>query len=355
MTLILNNEEVEKVLTMDDCLDVLEDAFKDLGRGIAVNQIRVHTYVSMEQSAISYRLKTMNGAVPRCGVMALRIASDVVHFPKVAGLVRQEKVAAAPGKKFVGLVQLFSLETGEPLAIIQDGYLQAMRVAATSALGAKYLAREDAHVLGLFGSGLQAANHILAFSKVRNLEKVKVFSPNAEHRTRFAAEWREKLGIPVIAEDSSESVVKGSDMVMSATNTNEPTFKGEWLETGTHVGSIVNSDETIKRIELDEVTLKRADLIIINSRQQAEYAGQSDLLDPIARGEFTWDKVHELGKLLVGDVRGRTHDKQITLYKNNVGMGIQFAAVGAKVCEIAKKQGLGKEVPTDWFLESIHP
>jgi hypothetical protein len=131
-------------------------------------------------------------------------------------------------------------------------------------------------------------------------------------------------------------------MVMSATNTNEPTFRANGSKRG-RTGSIVNSDEIIKRIELDEVTLKRADLIIINSRQQAEYAGQSDLLDPIARGEFTWDKVHELGKLLVGDVRGRTNDKQITLYKNNVGMGVQFAAVGAKVCEIAKKQGLGRK------------
>lgn len=355
MTLILNNGEIEKVLTMDHCLEVLEEAFKDLGRGAAVNQIRVHTYVSLEQSAISYRLKTMNGAVPRYGVMALRIASDVVHFPKVAGLIRQEKVAAAPGKKFVGLVQLFSLETGEPLAILQDGYLQAMRVGATSALGAKYLARKDARVLGLFGSGLQAANHILAFSKVRNLEKVKVFSPNPEHRKRFAAEWGEKLGIPVTAEDAPKNVVRGSDMVMSSTNTNEPTFKGEWLEEGAHVGSIVNSDESVKRIELDAVTLKRADVIIINSRQQAEYAGQSDLLDPIKRGEYTWDKVHELSKLLVGDVRGRTTEKQITVYKNNVGMGIQFAAVGARICELAKKQGLGREVPTDWFLESIHP
>ncbi len=107
MTLILNNDEVEKVLTMEDCLEVLEEAFKDLGRGVAVNQLRVHTYVSMEQSGISYRLKTMNGAVPRYGVMALRIASDVVHFPKIGGLIRQEKVPAAPGEKFVGLVQLF--------------------------------------------------------------------------------------------------------------------------------------------------------------------------------------------------------------------------------------------------------
>jgi ornithine cyclodeaminase/alanine dehydrogenase-like protein (mu-crystallin family) len=190
---------------------------------------------------------------------------------------------------------------------------------------------------------------------VRNLEKVKVFSPNPEHRKKFSAEWQDKLGIPVTAENDPEKVVRGSDMVMSSTNTNEPTFKGEWLKEGTHVGSIVNSDESVKRIELDAVTLKRADLIIINSRQQAEYASQSDLLEPIKRGEFTWNKIHELGKLLVGEAPGRANDRQITVYKNNVGMGIQFAAVGARICELAKKQGLGREVPTDWFLESIHP
>ena len=109
MTHILNNDDVEKVLTMDVCLEAVEQAFQDLGRGIAVNQLRTHTYVSLESSKQSYRLKTMNGAVPRFGVMALRLSSDIVHFPTVSGMVRQEKVPAAPGKKFVGLIQLYSL------------------------------------------------------------------------------------------------------------------------------------------------------------------------------------------------------------------------------------------------------
>jgi len=355
MTHILNNEEVEKVLSMDICLEVLEEAFRDLGKGIAVNQLRMHTYVSLESSRSSYRLKTMNGAVPRFGVMALRISSDVVHFPTVSGLVRQEKIPAAPGKKFVGLVQLFSLETGEPLAILQDGFLQKTRVGATSALGVKYLAREDATVLGLFGSGLQAGAHIEAISKVRQLARVKVFSPNKEHRETFAATWTENLELPVVAMDDPRQVVEGSDIVLSATNTNEPTFKGEWLEDGTHVGSIVNSDESVKRIELDDVTLRRANVIIINSRAQSEYAGHPDLLEPIEQGVFGWDKIHELGKLMIGEAPGRVKETDITVYKNNVGMGIQFAAVGARVLELAKKQGLGREIPTDWFLETIHP
>ncbi len=355
MTHILNNDDVEKVLTMDACLEAVEQAFQDLGREIAVNQLRTHTYVSLESSRQSYRLKTMNGAVPRFGVMALRLSSDIVHFPTVSGLVRQEKVPAAPGKKFVGLIQLFSLETGEPLAIIQDGFLQKARVGATSALGVKYLARKDARVLGLFGSGLQAGAHIEAIAKVRKLERVKVFSPNPDHRRSFAAEWHDRLGMPVAAVDDPRDVVAGSDIVMSATNTNEPTFNGEWLEEGTHVGSIVNSDESVKRIELDEVTLRRADVIVINSRAQSEYAGHPDLLKPIEEGVFGWDKIHELGKLMVGEATGRTRDADITVYKNNVGMGIQFAAVGARVLELAKKEGLGREIPTDWFLETIHP
>ena len=346
MTHILNNDDVEKVLTMDVCLEAVEQAFQDLGREIAVNQLRTHTYVSLESSRQSYRLKTMNGAVPRFGVMALRLSSDIVHFPTVSGLVRQEKVPAAPGKKFVGLIQLFSLETGEPLAIIQDGFLQKARVGATSALGVKYLARKDACVLGLFGSGLQAGAHIEAIAKVRKLEKVKVFSPNPEHRRAFAADWNDRLGFPVTAVDDPRDAVAGSDIVMSATNTNEPTFNGEWLEEGTHVGSIVNRDEA---------TLRRADVIVINSRAQSEYAGHPDLLKPIEDGVFGWDKIHELGKLLVGEAPGRARDADITVYKNNVGMGIQFAAVGARVLELAKQEGLGREIPTDWFLETIHP
>lgn len=96
-------------------------------------------------------------------------------------------------------------------------------------------------------------------------------------------------------------------------------------------------------------------LIVINSRAQSEYAGHPDLLDPIAEGVFGWEKIHELGTLMIGEATGRTKDTDITVYKNNVGMGIQFAAVGARVLERAQEKGLGREIPTDWFLETIHP
>ena len=107
MTLILNNEEVEQVLSMDMCLEVLEEAFTDLGRDVAVNQLRMHTYVSQESSRSSYRLKTMNGAVPRFGVMALRIASDVVRFPTVGGSGAAGKDSGGAGKNVCGIGSAF--------------------------------------------------------------------------------------------------------------------------------------------------------------------------------------------------------------------------------------------------------
>lgn len=355
MTLLLTNEDVEQVLTMDLCIEVLEEAFKELGQGTAKNRHRTHLYVPTEDPEISYRFKSMEGAVPKYKTLAIRLCSDLVRYPKVGGLVRQVKVPAARGKQYLGLVQLFDMTSSELYAIIQDGFLQKMRVGATSAIGAKYLARKDAKVLGMFGSGWQASAHILAFSRIRKLEKVKVYSTNPAHRQAFSKEMASSLGIEVIPVDTPKDCVVGTDMVITATNSNEPVFEGTWLSPGMHVGSIANSDEAYRRTELDATTLRRADILVINSREQVEYAGQEEILELIAKGFLSWDRIYELGKLLCGEAPCRTSDQQITVFKNNVGLGIQFAAVGAKVYQLGRERGLGKEIPTEWFLEKVHP
>jgi len=352
MTRILDNEEVKQVLTMDACLEAMEKAFRELGNDKAFNIPRIHPYFPSSKPETFFRPKIMGGFVPAFGVLALRVCPEFIQFPVMYGKQRQVKIASAPGNRYLGLIYLYSGETGEPLAIIQDAYLQKMRVGATSAIAAKYLARPDAETLGLFGTGWQAGAHLTAFSKIRKLRKVKVFSPNREHRDAFAEEMGKSLALEVIPVSSPEEVVRGSDIVITATSSNEPVFRGEWLEAGMHVGSIANSDEGQRRSELDAETFRRSDLLFINSREFLEQTKQAELMDLIDGGVFGWDKIHELGELLTGKAPGRTDADQITLYKNNVGMGIQFAAVGARILEEAEKKGLGKEIPTDWFLQT---
>jgi ornithine cyclodeaminase/alanine dehydrogenase-like protein (mu-crystallin family) len=233
------------------------------------------------------------------------------------------------------------------LGIFQEAYLQKLRVGATSAIGARYLSREDSSVLGIFGSGWQASSHVTAISKVRNIKKVKVFSPNREHRNSFADEMGAALKLDIVAVDSPKEVVEGSDIVIAATNANEPVFNGEWLEKGVHVGSISSHG-----IELDSETFRRSDIIIISSKQFVKEMNQVELLELIEAGTIGWDNIHELCKLVNGEAPTRENNHQITLFKNNCGLGIQFSAVGARILEEAKKKGLGREIPSEWFLQT---
>ena len=352
MTLILNNEDVKQVLTMDLCMEALEKAFVELGKKNAFNIQRIHPYFPSSKPETFFRPKIMGGFVPAFGVLAIRICPEFIQFPVMDGLRRQIKIAAAPGNRYNGLIHLYSAETGELLAILQDAYLQKMRVGATSAIAAKVLARPDAAVLGLFGTGWQASSHLEAFCKIRKIARVKVFSPNRDHRISFAHEMGSRFNVDVIPVDDPRTVVEASDLVVTATSSNEPVFRGAWLEPGTHVGSIVNTDEMNKRTELDAETFKRADLIVVNSKEFLKQMNQRELLDLVDAGIIPWDGIHELGELLAGKVSGRSTSRQITLFKNNVGLGIQFSAVGAEILREATTTGLGREIPTDWFLQT---
>ena len=154
MTLILSNDDVDKLVTMPECIDVLEEAYVELaeGRGISRTRSDCITPTTGHADAL-YSLKSMDGVVPKLGVGAVRINSDIVSWPKRGNNVRREKLRAAPGGRYVGLVLLFSTENGEPLAIFPDGVMQRMRVGAANGLGIKYLARKNAATVGILGSG----------------------------------------------------------------------------------------------------------------------------------------------------------------------------------------------------------
>src|SRR5688572_3814987 len=153
--LLLSNQEVDRALTMRECMAALEDAYRELAAGRGVNRRRSDTLAPTVRPDALYSLKSMDGIAVGPGVSAVRINSDIITWPREGGTLRREKVPAAPGGRWVGLVLLFSTENGEPLAIFPDGYLQRLRVGATNGLGIQYLARADAATAGLLGSGWQ--------------------------------------------------------------------------------------------------------------------------------------------------------------------------------------------------------
>lgn len=197
MTLLITSEDAEQVMSMEACLTALEQSFRELAEGLAVNRPRSDTYTPTSEKDVYYRYKTMEGAVPGLGVLAQRINSEKMRWPVVKGIRRQDKFQRVYPNHYVGLVLLFSIETGELLAILKEGYLQKMRVGGTSGLGIKYLARPDASVIGLFGSGWQAGAQLMAACAVRKIKRVKVYSPNADNRKRFSVLMSQKLEIVV--------------------------------------------------------------------------------------------------------------------------------------------------------------
>lgn len=347
MVVILSNEDVGRVLTMDMCLDALEGAYIELAEGRAVNQLRYDTNMPLSDRSerlARYEFKTMTGILPGAGVAAIRLSSTLNHKPVFDGIERAERLTN------LGLIQLYSTETGEPLAIMSDGLIQGMRVGATFALAIKYLARQEASVMGLLGSGWQARFQVAAAACVRSLELVKVFSPNAEHRQRFAREVGQQYGVNVVAVSTADEAVQDVDILTAATNARAPLVNAAMVRPGMHVNAVTQD-------ELSDEAIAKAGLLAYNTEANfLRYeGGEGQYGKPVPHGPASvkFGELPLLEDVITGKVRGRTSDSQITMFSGN-GLGIQFAAVGARVYERAKSAGLGHEIPTEWLLQTEH-
>lgn len=358
--LLLSNEDISEILTMSDVVEVLEDAYGEKGNGNAENIPRTDLLIPASGEGEVYGFKTMSGTIPKFGVTALRINSDIVSWPEFEGVKRRVKVPLAPPDgRWVGLVILFSNSTGEPLAIFPDGVVQRMRVAGTSGLAAKYLARGNAGTVAVFGSGWQAGAHVMAMANVCPVKQFKVYSPNLENRIRFAAEMGEQTGIDVKPVNTAQTAAEGADILVAATNALGTVIKAEFIQQGTHV-------TCVRPHEIESTAYDMCDIIVVNSRHDKPIHYYIKL-DPkkipeIADGwenpdvqNKQWENMPELCDLVTGKVNGRTSDDQITCFNNNIGLGFQFAAVGARVLGLAKVKGIGRELPAEWFTQTVHP
>lgn len=374
MTLLLSNEEIESLLQMPECIDVLALAYGDLAEMRAVNRPRSDVFGPHPGDNAYFLFKTFEGLLPSQGVVALRINSNIKTWKDVGGRLQRDKLPLAGGR-WVGLVMLFSTETGEPLAVFPDGVVQRMRVGGTNALGSRYLARPDATTYGLLGSGWQAGAQLLGMAAIRPLREVRVFSRSREGREAFAAEFAARLGIEVRAVDSAREAVEDADIVGTATNAIGPLVDPDWLAPGVHL-------TCVKRSELGDALLASCDRVVVHQRDEeplnylvgagdagipahdpVELLRLMDTGQPIPREAIertrrahppSGAEVVELAELVSGRAEGRRDDAERTAFVNNTGLGIQFAAVGALVLRRARERGIGRELPTEWFTEDLH-
>jgi alanine dehydrogenase len=358
MTLILSNEDVEKLLTMENCMEALEYAYGEIGHDRAVMGpvIRVISPVMAGQShkdgrQLYYAYSAMAAVLPGWDVAANRQDSDLLDYEPTATGVRLVRIPASPGERFCGLILLHKVSTGELLAIIHDGFLQKTRVGGLAGVAAKYLARKDADVLGVIGSGWQATAQVEAHCHARpSISEVRVYSPNPKRREAFAAELAGKVKAKVSAVSTAEAAVRGAAIVATATNSIEPVLFERWLEPGMFITSV-------KELEFEDAVYSRCDLLTANRRGPtwSRYVVGGPQAIPEQGREIwyrwtqqQWDSVRLIGHVIAGREPGRTSDSQIIAFMNQ-GEGMQFAAVGRMLYELACKQGFGTTAPAEWF------
>ena len=318
MTLFLTEREVVQLLPMNECINVLEEAFAHAGAGQV--EIKPRSRIRMPN-----------------GFFHFMAASDAEH--KVFGYKAYPSFAGPGGSKFI--IMLYDFESGQLLACIEAGRLGQIRTGAASGLATKYMAKENASTVAVFGSGFQARTQLEAVCVARNITRAKVYSRRQERREEFANLMSERLSLEVTAVDSPQDCIADADVVVTITSARDPVFEGAGLAPGAHVNAAGGNHW--QRREVDEDTVTRADVIVVDDVDQAKVEC-GDLLWLEARGSFRWDMAHELQEVVVGRVKGRPSSQSITLFES-MGVALEDIAAAQLVYNKAKEQGIGQDLP----------
>jgi len=315
MTLYLTESDVEKLLTMPDAMRAVEDAFRDLGQGSAINRPRQRVRVP------NGTMHVMPAGMAARGYLGLKYYSGF-----------------RPKTRF--WFHLLDANNGDLLCVMQADRLGQQRTGAASGVATKFLARADAASVGIIGTGWQAASQLEAIAVARKLRVVKCYSRDEARRKKFAMEMQAKLGIETRDVDAARDAVRDADIIVTATNSRDPVLLGDWLAPGTHINA-VGSNRADTR-EIDDAVINRANFICVDSIEQCKIES-GDLILPIGRGMMTWDRVNELSAVVAGKTQGRANRDDITLFKSN-GIALEDVAVGAWVYERAREQGIGRQI-----------
>jgi ornithine cyclodeaminase len=308
MALYLSNADVARLLTVPECVDVLEDLFRQEADGLVEN-----------------------------------LARKRMRFGRAGGTLMGGSVLGshAYGVRHSGHTLLYNTDSGKLDAVLEPGTLAWIRTGAATGVAVKHMSVENASVVGVVGTGRQAVTQIEAVCAVRPVKTVKVYSRSEERRDRFAAEMRERVGADVIPVATTEECLRGSQIVVAITTAREPVFDGALLEPGTHV-TAAGSNSWMKR-EIDDTTIERASLIAVDNLEQAKIEC-GELIWAAERGAFNWRRAVELHEVVSGRVPGRPSADAITLFESQ-GIGIEDVAGSAYVLEKARAQGVGVELP----------
>jgi ornithine cyclodeaminase/alanine dehydrogenase-like protein (mu-crystallin family) len=321
MTISLSSQEISSLFTMKDYIETIESAYQQMGRGEAIMLPRIN----VDSSQVPGFLKILPASLSELGVAG-------IHAYTVEA-----------GGSFTKVILLFDTNSGNLQAIIESDRIGWLVPGAASAVATKYLAKREAKVMSIFGSGRQARSQLSAISFVRNLELVKVYSPEKIHREQYCKEMGKLHGLNIVAVDSPEEAIKGSDILSTTTNSTTPLFNGNLIESGIHINAI--GAHYPDRRELDSVCVQKSK-VVVDSKDRA-LKEEGELLIPISEGVFKADHIYgELGEIIAGKKQGRVNEKEITLFLSGA-IAIEYVAIAAKVYQKALQEGIGREFPVE--------
>jgi alanine dehydrogenase len=317
MTLLISEAEVQQVLTMSMALEAVDE----ISRKQATGEVFVHPRRRFELASGGF-FHYMAAADYTAGFLAMK------QYTFVRGKIRF-------------LVPLYEIATGDLVAMIEADYMGQLRTGAASGVATKYLARRDASVAAIIGTGGQARTQLEAIAAVRKLSSARVYGRNAERRQRFAQEMSQKIGVSVEPAGSSSEAAHGAHIICTATTASHPVLSGADLSSGMHINAI-GANHAHKR-ELDDEAVAGADVIVVDSIDQSRQEA-GDLIIAFKGDEICWTGVKKLSDVVAGKASGRTSDTEITLFKSN-GIASWDLAVAMQVYAKAKEKGLGRPLP----------
>ena len=355
MAIILTNADVERLITMHDCIAIFDEAYRHLAEGQGLSRQRSDILIENKSGETFYDFKTMDGVAPAFDVAVSRIDSDVLRWEIHDGAKKRVQVPMAAGGYFSGLIFVFSMSTTELIAIIPDGIIQRLRVGATNGLAAKYLANESAETIGILGSGWQAGAQLMAITSVRKCKEIRCFSRSKDRRVAFCEEMSARIGTRVIPVSSAAEAFEGVDVALCATSSVDPVFRPEWVKPGMHISAV-------KRSEIPPSVIEKVDRVFIHDEGMAPiYVHAAGIDPPEKEADTSWTtfasakKYPLLSDLVAGNEKGRQSVNETTIFINNIGTGYQFAVLGALLYKKARQAGIGKRLPSELFTQAERP
>jgi len=324
--LVLSADDVRRALPMERAIQACEEAYVAYSSGEAVVPLRTQIPVAGYDGASVF----MPAHVPGGRATGLKVVSV---YPRNPGL-------GLP--TIMGMVILLDAATGAPAALMEGGYLTALRTGAAAGVAARHLALPDARVAALFGAGAQGRTQVLALAAVRPLEEVRVFDPAPGRAEALGRDLAPELPtVRWVFPASPREALNGAQVVVAATTSERPVFPGEALKPGTHVSGIGSFTPSMR--EIDETTLLRALKLVVDSRE-AVLAEAGDIIIPLREGKITAEHIWaEIGEIAAGKRAGRENAEEITVYKA-VGLAVLDVAAAAAALSEARELGLGTTV-----------